>query len=66
MKAPLSIDVEWLDGGALPRPDPAAARLRIAVGEHVATRAENRWSRTVVEAVPLSAGPLAAWLASSW
>jgi hypothetical protein len=60
------IGVEWLDDSTLPRTDPTAAWLRIAVGPEVATRAENRWSQTVIEAVPLSAEPLASWFASSW
>lgn len=60
------IGVDWLSPGEPPFEDPTAAMLRIEVDEHEVTRAENRWSQTVVQAVPLSAEPLALWLAASW
>ena len=66
MSGTLELAAEWLDRGAYTPPDPTAARLRIAIDGLVATRAENRWSQTLVEAVPLSAGPLAAWLVGAW
>lgn len=41
-------------------------RVRIDVGERIATRAENEFSGSVEESVYVSAYPLALWLAGSW
>lgn len=62
----LNIEPDWLDIGEGVTADPTACMLEIQAGQLQICRAENRWSRTVVRRVPLSAEPLAAWMAASW
>lgn len=66
MTADFIIATEWLDDDAATASEDAPARLHLAIGGNIASRAENRWSQTIVEAVPLSAGTLATWLIGSW
>lgn len=40
--------------------------LRMTVNDHLVTRIDNDWTKTVDHAVRLSAYPLALWLAASW
>jgi hypothetical protein len=62
-----TITPEWLSaehGSAEVRN--TSALLSITVGDVIATRAEDDWSRSVHPWVRLSAYPLALWFASSW
>lgn len=66
MTGAFAISPEWTDFGGGAPVDLTSALLRVEVAGHVATRAENAWSRTLQEAPHLSALPLARWLAHSW
>jgi len=61
MRDGLSIRAEWLD-----KDDPAVAFLSMEVAGLQAFRADNLWAGSIVEKVPLSAYPLAAWFATNW
>lgn len=63
----LSISHRWesaLHGD--PEVRDTSALLTIEVGEHVVTRNEDDWSRTIRDDVRLSVYPLALWLAGNW
>ncbi len=64
----LTIDAEWLAGGDAEPPEIAAtaASIFISAGDHVATAIDNRWSMSTSNRAPLSAYPLAQWIAASW
>ncbi|MBF0143723.1 MAG: hypothetical protein HQL59_09745 [Magnetococcales bacterium] len=67
MNRPFSLEPQWQpsDHGT-EEVRQTTALLRITVNGRLATRADNDWTRSVGEAVPLSCYPLAIWLASSW
>jgi len=67
MKPGSSIDVSWLPESHGPREvSCTAASLRIEIGDKVATRIDDDWSKSVWESTRVSAYPLALWIASSW
>ncbi len=67
MSSAFTIHAEWEHGEYGPPEERAtAAYLSIHVNGVCVTRAENRWSETLVDKVLLSACPLALWLAASW
>lgn len=67
MTTEFSILAEWLsaDYGS-PEVRETSAFVSIHLGDHVATRAEDEWSKSVRTSVRVSAYPLALWLAASW
>lgn len=67
MTRDFSIDASWLppsDGSK--EFSHTAALLQIAIGDKIATRVDDDWSKTVQQSARLSAYPLALWVASSW
>lgn len=67
MTADFDVKVEWLPpyhGSAEVRRTSAA--LMIRVGQEVASRFEDAWSKSVQPAMRVSLYPLALWLAQSW
>jgi len=67
MSNEFSISAEWSSAGdGLPEVRETSALLSIQLGAHVATRAEDQWSKSVHTSVRVSAYPLALWLAGSW
>src|SRR6266567_6974705 len=63
-----SIDISWLPGSSR-GPDElrqTAASLRVTMGDKVATRVEDAWSKSMQRSARVSAYPLALWIASSW
>jgi len=62
MNGRMEIAVDWIGT----EHDGCAARLAIRIAGLNAFRAENRWSNSIDEAPPLSALPLAQWLAANW
>jgi hypothetical protein len=67
MTGNFSFDVSWLPQSYGPPPVSAtAASLTIRVGDHVATRNDDGWSRSVEDSARLALYPLALWLADSW
>lgn len=67
MTSEFSILAEWSssDQGS-PEVRETSAFLSIRFGNHIATRAEDEWSKSVRTNVRVSAYPLALWLAASW
>jgi len=67
MTTEFSISAEWLSAeqGA-PEIRETSALVSIQLGNHMATRAEDDWSKSVRTNVRVSAYPLALWLAASW
>ncbi|OYY75473.1 MAG: hypothetical protein B7Y40_00690 [Gammaproteobacteria bacterium 28-57-27] len=65
--ADLRFSIDWLSSGSV---DPVlrdtSAQLSIHLDEICLTRHEDVWSKTVRDAVLVSAYPLALWFASSW
>jgi hypothetical protein len=62
-----SISQDWISSDVGPEEvRHTAGSLRITVGEHIATRIEDLWSKSVRDDVNLSAYPLALWFAGSW
>ena len=67
MSLRLSISAEWVASHTESEQiRQTAARMRISVGDDVATHAEDIWSKSVSDDVFLSAYPLALWFAASW
>jgi hypothetical protein len=64
MRDGLLITADWLNGE--PDGDPTAAFIGIEAAGVKLLRAENRWSGSLVDRIPLSAAPLAVWLAQNW
>jgi hypothetical protein len=63
MNNELNFDVEWIDG----KQDVMAARIRIDVaGNNACLVINGLISSKVEQSAPLSAGPLALWLANYW
>ena len=61
------IDVSWLPGSYGPEElRQTAASLKVTIGDKVATRVEDGWSKSVQQSSRVSAYPLALWMASSW
>jgi hypothetical protein len=62
-----SIDLVWLPGfhGA-PEIRETSALLDVIIGDNVATRFEDTWSKSMQRSARVSAYPLALWIASSW
>ena len=63
----LKFDPQWTsmgDGEEVMRH--TSALLGIEVGGHLATRVEDRWSRSVTDRIHVSSWPLALWLAANW
>lgn len=46
--------------------DQTTALVKIAIGDRIATRVDDRWSRSARDQVLVSAYPLAMWFAASW
>ena len=67
MTSQFSISTEWAsaDHGP-PEVRETSGFLNISIGEHIATRAEDDWSKSVRPTVRVSAYPLALWFAASW
>lgn len=63
-----SIDISsWLPGPQGPDEfRQTAGSLHITIGDKVATRIEDDWSKSVQQSARVSAYPLALWIASSW
>lgn len=67
MTPKFSIDISWLPASHGPKEfSQTAASLHIAVGDKVATRVDDDWSKSVQQSARVSAYPLALWMASSW
>ena len=63
----LSIECGWTDPIGSPEEiAQTAALIDIRLGDRHITRAENDFSKTVTDRVPLSAYPLVLWFAESW
>jgi hypothetical protein len=43
-----------------------SALLEVIIGDSVATRFDDTWSKSVQQSARVSAYPLALWIASSW
>lgn len=67
MNPRLTIEPEWepADHGPAELRE-TSALLRISAGKNVLTRNENAWSRSVHDAIRVSAYPLALWFVSGW
>jgi hypothetical protein len=67
MTSQFSISPEWIASESGPHEvRQTSARLRITLDDHVVTRVEDDWSKSVRNEVFLSAYPLALWFAASW
>lgn len=67
MSEDLAFQVDWLSSEhGPPELRETSMLLQLTVGDNVATRVEDEWSRSVRSQVRLSAYPLALWFASSW
>lgn len=67
MNETFSFDVSWLPRSYGPPPIAStAASLTIRIGNQVATRNDDEWSRSVEPSARLALYPLALWLAGSW
>lgn len=67
MSAPFSIDVQWRSASnGTDEVRLTGADLAIRLGECVATRAVDDWSKSVGDSIYVSAYPLALWFAASW
>ena len=61
------IIVEWSSAETAPDLErQTAADLTLKLGEHVLTRGQDTWSRTLTDRARVSAYPMAMWLASCW
>jgi hypothetical protein len=62
-----SFDVSWLPQSYGPPPISAtAASITIRVGQQIATRNDDDWSRSIENSARLALYPLACWLAGCW
>jgi hypothetical protein len=62
-----SIDLAWLPGfHGTPEIRETSALLDVIIGDNVATRFEDVWSKSIQRSARVSAYPLALWIASSW
>jgi len=67
MNVPLSFDVSWLPPSyGLPPVSVTAANLLIRVGDQIATRNDDEWSKSVENSARLALYPLALWMAGCW
>lgn len=67
MSGPLSFDVSWLPQSSGPPPvSVTAANLTIRIGDQIATRNDDQWSRSVENSARLALYPLALWMAGCW
>lgn len=67
MSSGLNISVEWLSANSgLAEIKETSGLLSIQLGDLIATRSEDEWSKSIRSNVRLSAYPLALWFASSW
>lgn len=67
MTPEFSISTAWTSANfGSPEIRETSGLLSIQLGNHIATRAEDDWSKTVQTSVRLSAYPLALWFAESW
>ena len=58
---------EWSSADAAPDFErQTAAELTLKLGEHVLTRGQDTWSRTLTDRARVSVYPMAMWLASCW
>ena len=67
MNGAFSFDVAWLPQSYGPPPVSATtASLTIRVGDRIATRNDDEWSKSIENSARLSLYPLALWLADCW
>ena len=67
MTPEFSISTAWTSANfGPPEIRETSGQLSIQLGNHIATRAEDDWSKTVQTSVRLSAYPLALWFVESW
>jgi hypothetical protein len=67
MTPEFSISTAWTSSNfGPPEVRETSGLLSIQLGNYIATRAEDDWSKTVQTSVRLSAYPLALWFAESW
>ena len=67
MTTEFAIGAEWLSADhGLPEVRETSAFISIQLGNNIATRAEDDWSKSVRTSVRVSAYPLALWFAASW
>jgi hypothetical protein len=52
--------------GGTPEIRRTAARIRIEIGQHLATEVKDIWSQSVQKEIRVSAYPLALWFAANW
>lgn len=63
----LQFDPQWTTGErGLPEERATMADLCIRVRNHVVTRCEDDWARSIRERIRVSCYPLATWITSSW
>ncbi|MFN8827395.1 MAG: hypothetical protein ACK501_20690 [Planctomycetota bacterium] len=67
MSNSLQFDPQWTTGErGMPEERATMADLCIRLGDHVVTRCEDHWARSIRDRVRVSCYPLATWIASSW
>jgi hypothetical protein len=67
MTRQFSIDVEWLPESYGPAElRKTSASIGIVIGDNVATRLDEDWSKSVQKRIRVATYPLALWIASSW
>lgn len=67
MTTDFRIDLSWSTAAhGSPAIRQTSALMNISLGQNVATRFEDAWSKSIQQSVYVSAYPLALWLASSW
>jgi hypothetical protein len=67
MSKAFALDVSWLPQSYGPPPiSVTAASLTIRVGNQIATRNDDDWSKSIENSARLALYPLAHWLASCW
>ncbi len=67
MNGTLAFDVSWLPQSSGPPPVSAsAANLTVSVGNRIATRNDDDWSKSVENSARVALYPLALWLAGCW
>lgn len=67
MSNSLRLDPQWTAAErGMPEERATMADLCICVGDHIVTRCEDGWARSIRDRIRVSCYPLATWIASSW
>lgn len=67
MTSKFAINLAWLPAShGAPEISQTTALLDVIIGDNVATRFDDAWSKSIQQSARVSAYPLALWIASSW